>query len=153
LLVALDQRRTRVAKGIALAVVAVFATYGFISYAVSVRGLMRGHYYDPVSGTSQRIVSPAVLEYLRSKMREHNWERAIAVLPTPESAIAIPRFRIITPPTRQNWFGRVEKIFVVAPKWMSENGEAETLLNSFVNYKPSNWQKLHFEDGTVIYSQ
>ena len=153
LLVALDQWRTRAAKGIALAVVAVFATYGFISYAVSVRGLMRGHYYDTVSGTSQRIVPPAVLEYLRSKMREHNWERAIAVLPTPESAIAIPRFRIITPPTRQNWFGRVEKIFVVAPKWMSENGEAETLLNSFVNYKPSNWRKLHFEDGTVIYSQ
>jgi hypothetical protein len=153
LLVALDQWRTRVAKGIALAVVAVFAAYGFTSYAVGARGLMRGHYYDPVSGTSQRIVSPVVLEYLRSEMREHNWERAVAVLPTPESAIAIPRFRIITPPTRQNWFGRVEKIFVVVPKWISENGEAEALLKSFVDCKASNWSKLHFDDGTVIYSQ
>ena len=153
LLVAFDQGRTRVAKGIALAVVAVFAAYGFTSYAVGARGLMRGHYYDPVSGTSQTIVSPVVLEYLRLQMREHNWERAIAVLPTPESAIAIPRFRVIAPPTRQNWFGRVEKIFVVAPKWMSENGEAEALLKSFVDYKASNWSKLHFDDGTVIYSQ
>jgi hypothetical protein len=153
LLVALDQWRTRVAKGIALVIVAVFAAYGFTSYAVGARGLMGGHYYDPVSGTSQRIVSPVVLEYLRSEMREHNWKRAIAVLPTPESAIAIPRFRIITPPTRQNWFGRVEKIFVVAPKWMSENGEAEAPLKSFVDYKASDWSKLHFDDGTVIYSQ
>src|SRR5262249_17139167 len=123
LLVVLDQKRTAVARGVALTGVAVFAVYGLTSYATGARGLTRGHYYDPLSGTSQRIVTPVVLEYLRSEMTEHNWKRAIAVLPTPESAIAIPRFRIIIPTSRHNWVGRVEKIFVVAPEWMSGKGE------------------------------
>jgi hypothetical protein len=115
LLVALDQaRRTLVAKGIALIGVAMFALYGLTSYAVAARGLMRGAYYDPQSGTSQRIVSPAILEYLRSEMNGHNWQRAIAVIATPAAAIAIPRFRIIII-RQQKWFGRAEKIFVIVP--------------------------------------
>jgi hypothetical protein len=153
LLVVLDQERTVLARGVALTGVVAFAVYGLISFAAGARGLMRGHYYDPISGTSQRIVPPVVLEYLRSEMTEHNWQRAIAVLPTPESAIAIPRFRIIIPTSRHNWVGRVDRLFVVAPEWMLEKGKAEVLLKSFTDYQADNWSELHFDDGTVVYSQ
>jgi hypothetical protein len=150
LLVALDQRgRTVVAKRVALISIAMFALYGLTSYAAGARGLMRGAYYDPLSGTSQRIVSPVVLEYLRAEMKGHNWERAIAVIPTPEAAIAIPRFRIIIA-SWQNCFGRAEKIFVVVPEWLSDR--AEGLLNSFVDYRRNEWSELHI-GKTVIYSQ
>ena len=152
LLVALDQGERKMAKGVALIGVGMFALYGLASYAAATRVLMRGHYYDTLSGTSQTIVSPIVLEYLRSEIEEHNWQRAIAAIPGPQPAIAIPRFRIVDVRRQQNWFGRAEKIFVIVPEWWVENGEIDKLLNSFVNYRESKWSETHI-DGNIIYSQ
>ena len=161
LLIALDQRRTLVAKGLTLIGVGVFAMYGLVSYANGARKLMRGNYYDPLSGTSQLIVSPFVLEHLRSEMRGHNWQSAIAALPVPEAAIGLPRFRIIdthldfTPRDSiagQRWVGRAEKIFVIVQERMVDNGKAEALVKSFVDYDYDKWSKEQI-DGMIIYSQ
>lgn len=161
LLVALDQWRTLVAKGLVLMGVGAFAVYGLTSYAVGARELMRGRYYDPLSGTSQQIVSPVVLEHLRSEMTGHNWQRAIAVLPSLEAAIGLPRFRIIAIHldfisremiAGQKWAGRAEKIFVIVQERMVDNGKAEVLLKSFVDYEEGKWSQAQI-DGMVVYSQ
>jgi len=72
-----------------------FAAYGVASYANGERQLLQSNSYDPLSGTSQEIVRPAVLEYLRSQIATHRWRRAIAVIPSPEAAIGLPHFRVI----------------------------------------------------------
>jgi hypothetical protein len=161
LLVALDQWRSLVAKSFAVIGVGAFALYGISSYANGARELMRGDYYDPFSGTSQQIVSPVVLEHLRSEMVRHKWQRAIAVLPSPEAAISLPQFHIIaihldfTPIDRiagQRWLGRAEKIFVIAQERMVDNGKAEALLKSFTDYDYDKWATDRI-DKMVIYSQ
>jgi hypothetical protein len=48
-----------------------FAAYGVASYANGERQLLQSNSYDPLSGTSQEIVRPAVLEYLRSQIATH----------------------------------------------------------------------------------
>ena len=161
LLVAVDQWRVRAIKGLALASIGAFAAYGLFSYANGAGELMEGRYYDPQSGTSQMIVSPTVLQFLRSEMTQHNWQNAIAVLPSPEAAISLPRFRIIansldfTPLEKiagEKRAGHAEKIYVIVQRKMLENGKSEALLTSFVDYDPRSWSQLEM-DGMVIYSQ
>jgi hypothetical protein len=160
LLVALD-RRAPLSKVIAILIVGMFGVYGLTSFVNGERELLRGHHYDPVSGTSQLVVSPVVLEYLRSEMATHNWDHAIAVLPWLDAAVALPRFRIIgslldyislEQIASRQWFGRTEKIFVVVQEKMRTNGKADTLLKSFVDYDFEAWRHLEL-DGMIVYSQ
>lgn len=141
--------------------VAAFALYGLVSYGVGAYPQFTGRFYDPYSGTSQHIVSPAALAYLRSQMAEHNWPRAIAVIPSPEAAIALPKFRIIadqldfTPLetiAQWKWAGRTDKIFVVVQDAMTQNGKADALLKCFIGYDAAAWQQVRL-DGMTIYSQ
>jgi hypothetical protein len=161
LLVALDQEGGWVGRALAIIVIAAFGAYGLLSYASGVRELVTGQSYDRQSGTSQLIVSPAVLDYLRSEMKEHNWQRAIAVVPSPEAAVGLPRYRIIAihldfislqEIARQRWAGRAEKLFVIVQSRMTENGKAEALLKSFVDYDQDKWDHVLI-GGLIVYSQ
>jgi hypothetical protein len=163
LLVALDQWRRPLAKAIPILIVAVFAVYGLASYASALRGSVRDHRYDPASGTSMLAVSPVALAYLRSEMAAHNWQHAIAVVPEPEAANGLPRFRILfnfnlldtaslEDISHQRWAGRADKVFIVMYERMIGNGKADAVLRAFVDYDVANWdQKLM--DGMVVYSQ
>jgi hypothetical protein len=161
LLVALDQWRPLAGKALALNGVGAFAVYGLASYANGERELLQARAYDSVSGTSQIIVPPAVLEYLRSQMTANRWQRAVAVIPSPEAAISLPHFRIITihvdftpleAIARQRWAGRVEKLFVIVQEQMTGNGKAEALLKSFVDYRFDEWRPISI-DGMIVYEQ
>ncbi len=160
LLVAVDQWRVRSAKWLALVGVVVIGIYGLRSYVSDARELVRAGYYDAMSGISQNMVSPVVLEYMRSEITRHNFERSIAVLPSAAAAISLPRFRILYMPwyssleeiADRKWHGRAEKIFVVVQEDMLTNGKAEALLRSFVDYDPDGWSQLKMA-GIVIYSQ
>jgi hypothetical protein len=161
LLVALDQWRAWAGKALTLIGVGAFAVYGLASFANGERQVLKSHSYDPLSGTSQEIVSPAVLEYLRSQMTANRWQRAIAVIPSSEAAIALPRFRIITSSVdftpleviaKQRWAGKVEKLFVIVQDRMVGNGKAEALLKSFVDYGFDKWRAVQI-DGMIVYEQ
>jgi len=53
-----------------------FAAYGVASYANGERQLLQSNSYDPLSGTSQEIVRPAVLEYLVVR-EEHRFQAGL----------------------------------------------------------------------------
>jgi hypothetical protein len=149
-LVAMDEWRVSVAKSCAVLVVSAFAAYGLISYA---RGALelRGAYYDPLTATSQRDEPPVVLEYLRSEMKEHSWQRPIAMLLTPKAAIALPGFRILVADNLPKG-GRADKIFVIVQEKMLSNGTAEMLVRTFSDYEFGSWSETRI-DGMVVYSQ
>jgi hypothetical protein len=160
LLVAIDQCRAS-AKTLTFLFVIAFTTYGILSYAVKARELMQSRYYDSHSGISQQVVSPRVLEYLRSESAIHNADRPVVVLPALDAAIGLPRFRVIyirldvlSPAMikSKKWAGRVDKIFIVVQQQMLANGKAEALLKSFVDYEFSKWNGIQLE-GMVIYHQ
>jgi hypothetical protein len=154
LLTAVDQWRVPLAKGLVLAVVIVLGLYGLRNYATFAYAQMRAGYYDPMSGISQEM-SPAILEYMRSEVTRHNFQRPIAAIPQPSAAISLPRFRIILIGwDRQplKWVGRAEKIFVVVPEEMLLNNEAEAILRSFTDYDFGNWSRIKL-GGMIIYTQ
>ncbi|HZM85927.1 MAG TPA: hypothetical protein VFF31_05145, partial [Blastocatellia bacterium] len=162
MLVAINQWRESLAKAVTILIVGSFAVYGLTSYVNIAREFMRGRHYDPVSGVSMRIVSPVVLEYLRSEMAVQKWQDAIAVVPSPEAAIGLPRFRIIEVhvdfssleeiAAGKKWAGRVEKVFVMVRETMRGNGKAEALLRLFVDYDIEKWRQIQL-DGMIVYSQ
>jgi hypothetical protein len=105
------------------------------------------------------LVSPAILEYLRSEISQHDFQRPIALTPSPAAAISLPRFRILHPfggwagyTYRTKWVGRAEKIFVVLPEEMRLNGQAEAILRLFTSYEFDYWKHTK-QDGMIIYSQ
>ena len=159
-LVTLDQWGTRMAKTISLLVVSAFAVYGLTTYASNASELLQGRYYGQLDFTIQQTVPSTALQYLRSELETHNWQRAIAVLPR-EAALSLPQFRIIPvdlniiPPEKLSeyrWSGRAEKVFVVVPEQALADGQADVLLRNFVDYDESAWSKVQI-DGMVIYSQ
>jgi hypothetical protein len=161
LLVAIDQLRSPLAKVFATLFIAAFSAYGLLSYTTKAWELTEGRYYDSLTGTSQQVVSPKVLEYLRSESVTHNWYRPIAVLPALDAVIGLPRFRIVyirldvvsrDAIASQTWAGRVDKIFVIVQEKMLRNSKVEALLQSFVDYEFARWEQTQL-DGMVVYSQ
>jgi hypothetical protein len=161
LLTAVDQWRVRLAKGLACAVVIVLGLYGLKSAFTGAYAQMRAGYYDQMSGIYQDIVSPTVLEYLRSEVTRHNFQRPIAVVSSPLAGISLPKFRFLYS-GRQfqslkefaalRWAGRADKVFVVMQEEMLLNGKSEAILRSFTGYEFDNWRQLKL-DGMVIYTQ
>jgi len=160
-LVALDQSRSWAVSGLTLMVLCIFAVYGLVFYAVNAHELQRGRYYETLSFTRLELIPPSVLEYLRSQMAEHNWQNAIAVIPSPEAAIGLPRFRIevflLDYMSREDILhtklaGRAEKVFVIVQERMVDNGEAAAVLKSFVDYEEDKWSQVRI-DGMAVYSQ
>jgi hypothetical protein len=159
LLIAIDQGRARFAKGLACLLVTVLGLYGLKSSVTGAYAQMRTGFYDPMSGISQDMVSPAVLAYLRSEMIRQNLQRPIAVIPTPTAAISLPQFRIICPfgawagyTERTRWVGRADKIFVVLPEKMLLNGKVEAILRAFTDYDFKKWSQMKL-GGMIIFTQ
>lgn len=80
---------------------------------------------------------------------------------SPEAAVGLPHFRVIaihldfTPReiiASYKWAGRAEKIFVVVEDRMVDNGKAEALLKSFVDYGFDKWGAVEI-DGMIVYEQ
>jgi hypothetical protein len=169
LLTAVDQWRARFSKGLACAVVVALSLYGVKTFVTSVSAQTRTGYYDPVAGISQDLISPAVLQYLRSETERNGFRRPLVVVPSPAAAISLPRFRFLAGPNfgvwvgpafgkwmgyadRTTWVGRAEKIFLVLPEKMVESGKAEAALRLFTSYEFENWKHTKL-DGLIIYTQ
>jgi hypothetical protein len=129
----------------------VCALYGLGNYARHTLDLIGGRDYDPLTGTSQLVTPPIVLEYLRSEMTRHSWQRPIAVLIGPQAAIALPGFRILEADVLPK-AGRTDKIFVIVREKMPFKGVTQILLRSFRDYDFAKWSETHM-DGMVVYSQ
>jgi hypothetical protein len=161
LLTAADQWHIRFAKGLACLAVIVLGLYGLKNSVTGAYAQMRAGYYDPLTRISQYIVSPTVLEYMRSEITRHNFRRPIALVPTPSAGISLPRVRILYIPGQylslneivaRTWAGRTDKIFVVVQEEMRLNGKAEAILRSFIGYDFKDWSQMTL-DGMVIYTQ
>jgi hypothetical protein len=138
----------------------VVIVLGFYGLKNSVTGAYaHAGYYDPMTGLSQPIVSPAILEYMRSERTRHNFQRPIAVVASMSAAISLPGFRILygyggslATIAAQTWAGRAEKIFVIVQEEMLLNGKADALLRSFTGYDFNKWRQMKLY-GMIIYSQ
>lgn len=161
LLIAADQWRNKFARAITVLLVAGFSTYGLASYTSGLRAL-RGH-YDAASGTSMIRVPQAVLVYLRSQMASHQWQNAVVVVPELEAANGLPNYRILfsfellddipaQEITQQRWAGRVDKLFVMMEPQMRDDGKADIVLKTFLDYDFNKWDRKEI-GNMLLYSQ
>jgi hypothetical protein len=159
LLTAADQWRLPSAKHLACGVVIVLGFYGLKNSVTGAYAQMRTGY--PMSAIYQDIVSPAILEYMRSEIIRYHMQRPIAVVPWPSAArvaLSVPQVRILLifprlpQVARDEWHGRAENIFVIVPEEMALNGKTEIILRSFTSYTLDNWKQMKL-DGMVIYTQ
>src|SRR5262249_53535242 len=120
----------------------------------------RAGYYDPMTGISQDMVSPAVLQYLRAETRRNNFKRPLVLVDSPAAILSLPGFRILYPFGNwtgyidgTKWVGRVPKIFVVLPeKWVSNVRASKATLRLLTSYEFDNWKYTKL-DGMIIYTQ
>jgi len=160
LLTAIDQSRVPLARSFAGVMVFLLGFYGLVETAVGTYNFVQSGKYDSASGISLDVLSPNVLDYLRSEVRQNNLQRPIAAVPRPTDVVALPGFRILLireGPVDKNVYaqklaGRGEKIFVITQEEMLGNGMAEDILRSFIDYKFENWRKVTI-DGLVVFSQ
>jgi hypothetical protein len=158
LLTAVDESHVPLAKHLAWVVVLVLGLYGLKN---SVTGAYAQMHAYPRSGIYHDVVSPAILDYMRSEIIRGHFQRSIAAVPWPSAApvaLSLPGVRILLiyphlPLVASGtWPGRAEKIFVVMPEEVLLNGKAEIVLRLFTSYDFDSWRKTKL-DGMVIYTQ
>jgi hypothetical protein len=93
-LTALDQRCVPLAKRLICVTIFVLGCFGLKQYITAAYAQMQRGYYDPMTGISQ-VVSPTILQYLRSDARQHHIQRPVAVIYWSEVSISLPQFRTI----------------------------------------------------------
>jgi len=159
LLTAIDQWRLPLAKGLAWVLVVMLGLFGLKQSATGALAQMRANH--ATYGIYQDVVSPAILDYLRSEIARNSLHRPIAVLPSLRAALTLPaRFRILRnfmiEPLEYSvpnvWAGRAERIFVIVPQERLLDGEAQAMLRSFTGYSFDNWRQMKL-DGMIIYTQ
>ena len=159
LLTAIDQWRLPLAKGLAWILVIMLGVFGLKQSATGAYAQMRASH--TTFGIYQDVVSPAILDYMRSEIARNNLQRPIAVVPSPLAALSLPtQFRILrnfpieplesTVPNA--WAGRAERIFVIVPEETLLGGKAQAILRSFTGYRFDNWRQMNL-DGMIIYTQ
>jgi hypothetical protein len=163
LLTAIDQWHVRFAKGIACLAFIVLGLYGLRNYATFAYAQMRVGNYDSMTGISQDI-SPAIIEYIRSEVARHDFQRPIVVTTSPLAGISLPRSRIIhcgleqpwehqlPAAPKRKWVGRAEKIFIVVSEDMRLNDEPAAIMRSFTDYEFDKWSQMKL-GGMIIYTQ
>jgi hypothetical protein len=161
MLTAIDQLRVPLPKTLACVIVIILGFYGLKNSVTGAYAQMGAGFTDPMTGISQDIVSPRILEYMRSEKTRHNFQRPVAVVPSPSAAISLPGFRImyIGPQylsseqmAALNFAGNAEKMFVVVQEEMLLNGKAEAELRAFSSYEFDKWKPMYL-DGMIIYAQ
>ena len=158
LLTAIDQWRFRFAKLFASLIVIVFGLYGLSNFSRDTYAQsQRPENYDAMAGIYQEVVPPAVLDYLRSEVIRNNYQHPLAVVTSLSAAISLPGFRILyyIPYKRadgRTWAGRAEKIFVILPEELLQEGRIEDILGSFTGYSVHSWKQMNL-DGMIIYTQ
>ena len=159
LLTAIDQWHLPLAKGLAWILVVMLGLFGLKQSATGAYAQMRASH--ATYGIYQDMVSPAILDYMRSEIARNSLQRPIAVVPSPLASLSIPtRFRILrnfpieplksTVPN--SWAGRAERIFVIVPEEMLLDGKAQAILRSFTGYQFDDWRQMKL-DGMIIYTQ
>jgi len=159
LLTAIDQSRLPLAKSLAWILVVMLGLFGLKQSATGALAQMRVSH--ATYGIYQDIVSPAILDYLRSEVARNSLQSPIAVVPSVLAGLSLPaRFRILRNFTIKPlettvpsvWAGRAERIFVIVPEEMLLDGKAQAILRSFSGYRFDNWRQMKL-DGMIIYTQ
>jgi hypothetical protein len=159
LLTAIDQWRLPLAKDLAWILVVILGLFGLKQSATGAYAQMRASH--ATYGIYQDIVSPAILDYLRSEIARNSLKSPIAVVPSLLAGLSLPaRFRILRNFTIEPlestvpsvWAGRAERIFVIVPEETLLDGRAQAILRSFSGYRFDNWRQMKL-DGMIIYTQ
>ena len=159
LLTAIDQSRLPLAKSLAWILVVMLGLFGLKQSATGALAQMRVSH--ATYGIYQDIVSPAILDYLRSEVARNSLQSPIAVVPSVLAGLSLPaRFRILRNFTIEplettvpsEWAGRAERIFVIVPEETLLDGKAQAILRSFSGYRFDNWRQMKL-DGMIIYTQ
>jgi hypothetical protein len=159
LLTAIDQWRLPLAKDLARILVVILGLFGLKQSATGAYAQMRASH--ATYGIYQDIVSPAILDYLRSEIARNSLQSPIAVVPSLLAGLSLPaRFRILRNFTIEPlestvpsvWAGRAERIFVIVPEETLLDGKAQAILRSFSGYRFDDWRQMKL-DGMIIYTQ
>jgi hypothetical protein len=134
--------------------------YGLGSYAQRALRLAPGHHLDSFSRTSQPLVDPAALKFIR----EAYWREgrnALFVLPSAEMVVALPLGARILPTllnfeseqdtAARQYAGVVPgRLYVVMPNSIAAENKGRIFLMAFQNYPFTGWQSNTFGLTTIF---
>jgi hypothetical protein len=139
------------------AVAAAMSLYGVASFAQHARQNL--HYPLGDRGFRQQNSSQAVIDLIHSIDRAPDAASTLIYLPTKEMALEMRRARFIAVQAdfssleelaAPKFRGRVPFLQVLVPSRFIDNGKAEVILRSFVDYPPDGWTKSQLGDFTLF---
>ena len=152
--------RSAVLRACFWAVAIVMSLYGVASFVQHTQQNLQ----FPIDerGIRQQNSSQAVIDFLDSIDRSTYATTTLIYLPSLEMALGIRRTRVL--PVQADFFsleelaavkyrGRVPRLYVLVPSRFVDNGKAETILRSFVDYPADVWTKSALGEFTYYFAQ
>lgn len=151
--------RSRLVQGAFAAVAALSMVYGVSSFVQR----MQYNLHEPlgVRGVRVRIATPELLDFIRGiDVSGPDARRTLIFMPSPDLILEVRNarswsnhadFESIEDLRKQVRHGRVDRLYVIVQRKLVDNGKADEILRSFVDYPIEGWVKFPLGDFVCFY--
>jgi hypothetical protein len=153
------QSQSRIVQAVFATVAAVSMTYGVSSFVQR----MDHNLHEPLGarGVRVRIATQQLLDFIHKiDVSGGDAGQTLIFMPSPDLALEVRNarswsnhadFQSIAELRNQIWRGRVERLYVIVQQKLVDNGKADAILRSFVDYPSEGWVKVPLGDFVCFY--
>jgi len=151
--------RSRLVQGMFTAVAVFSVVYGLSSFVQR----MQHNLHEPlgVRGVRVRIATQQLLDFVRKiDVSGPDARRTLIFMPSPDLILEVRNarswsnhadFESIADLRKQIRHGRVDRLYVIVQQKLVDNGKADEILRSFVDYPIKGWAKIPLGDFVCFY--
>lgn len=151
--------RSRIVQGMFAAVAALSMVYGLSSFVQR----MNHNLHEPlgVRGVRVMIATQQLLDFIRTiDVSGPDARRTLIFMPSPDLVLEVRNarswsnhadFESIADLRKQIRHGRVDRLYVIVQQKLVDNGKADAILQSFVDYPIEGWAKIALGDFVCFY--
>ncbi|WP_170303170.1 hypothetical protein [Reyranella soli] len=151
--------RSRILQGVFAAIAALSMVYGLSSFVQR----MQHNLQDPLGARGVRVANatPQLLDFIRKiDVSGPDARRTLIFMPSPELILEVKNarswsnhadFESIDDLRKQIRRGRVDRLYVIVQRKLLDNGKADAILRSFVDYPIDGWTRIPLGDFVCFY--
>jgi hypothetical protein len=153
------QSQSRIVQAVFATVAALSMIYGVSSFVQR----MDYNLHEPLGarGVRVRIATQQLLDFVhKTDVSGRDAGQTLIFMPSPDLALEVRNarswsnhadFQSIAELRNQIWRGRVERLYVIVQQKLVDNGKADAILRSFVDYPLEGWVKVPLGDFVCFY--
>lgn len=153
------ESRSRILQGVFAAIAAISMVYGLSSFVKR----MHHNLHEPLGIRGVRVdnATQQLLDFIRKlDVGGPDARRTLIFMPSPELVLEVKNarswsnhadFESIADLRKQVRRGRVDRLYVIVQRRLVENGKADVILRSFVDYPIDGWAQVPLGDFVCFY--